>query len=383
MTKTSENEPLNSHKNIAGTKSHPASVDDLFQGDITIRTLLESLAESVVIIDPTSLIQMVNSRAERLFGYRKEELIGRRLDTLIPARFHAEHQHHVAGYFAKPRIRPMGEGRNLVGRKKNGKEFPVEISLSHIETSGQRMSIAFITDITLRKAAEDALKSSNEELDAFAHTVAHDLKGSLTGIIGHSELLCQPEVTLAAQDIQESLQHISNSGHKMARIIDELLLLARLSKEEVETTSLETSSIVQEAILRLEHSCEERRAEILISGDFPPALGHAPWVEEVWYNYISNALQHGGTPPQIKIGGELKANGMAEFWVQDNGPGLTAEDRDGLFTPHARTGNKPGSHGLGLSIVKRIVEKLDGEVGVQSDPGAGCRFCFSLPVPEE
>lgn len=352
---------------------------ELFQGDITIRTLLESLAESVVIVDSTANIVLVNRQAERLFGYQKEEIVSRPLSILIPERFHAGHEKHVEDYFKSPRVRPMGKGRDLVGRKKGGNEFPVEISLSHLDAAGNRLTMAFVTDITLRKEAEKELLTRNEELDAFAHTVAHDLKGSLTSLIGYSDLLSQKEVDLEAQTVRESLDEICSSGRKMATIIDELLLLASVRKEDVEVTLLDMLSIVNNAMLRLRPECLKYETKIVLSENLPVALGHAPWVEEVWYNYISNAVKYGGTPAKIEIGGEQKKNGCAQFWVKDNGSGLTDDEQSCLFTAYGLRKRESSGHGLGLSIVKRIVEKLNGNVGVQSQVNEGSIFSFTLP----
>ncbi len=275
----------------------------IFQGDVTVRTLFDSLAEGVIIIDTTTTIVLVNTRVEELFGYQKEEIIGRPLNILIPPRFHAAHQKHLKEYFKRLRIRPMGLGRELAGCHKDGHEFPVEISLSHIETIHGSLAMAFVADITLRKEAEKNLLSRIEELDAFAHTVAHDLKGSLTTMIGYSELLNQSGGALEKQIILESLDEICQTGRKMSKVIDALLLLSSVRMEDVIVTPLDMPSIISEAISRLSHECKKYEAEITLAEDFPEALGYAPWVEEVWYNYISNAITHGGTPPKIHMGG--------------------------------------------------------------------------------
>lgn len=357
-----------------------AFAEGLFQGDVTLRTFLESLAEGVVIIDTTGAIVLVNKQVEKLFGYRREEIAGHPLNTLLPRRFHAAHQKNVKKYFKRPRIRPMGLGREFTARHKDGHEFPVEISLSHLETTSGSLAMAFVTDISLRKEAENVLQSRNEELDAFAHTVAHDLKGYLTALIGYSELLNQPGVEFEEQKIRELFNEICRAGRKMSKVIDELLFLAKVRMEDVIVTPLDMPSIVREAISRLSHECEKYKAEIVLPEDFPAALGHAPWVEEVWYNYISNAIKHGGTPPKIHIGGELRDDGYARFWVKDNGPGLPRAEQKRLFTHCPSRKGGSGGHGLGLSIVKRIVEKLDGEVGVQSNVNEGSIFSFSLPT---
>jgi PAS domain S-box-containing protein len=155
-----------------------AFASGLFQGDVTVRTLLESLAEGFVIIDNLGIILLVNARAEEMFGYPKEEIIGKPHAVLLPERFREAHEEHVAHFFEEPRIRPMGQGLDLAGRRRDGSEFQVEISLSFLETINGRLGLAFISDITRRKEAEQALNDRNRELDAFAHTVAHDLKGS-------------------------------------------------------------------------------------------------------------------------------------------------------------------------------------------------------------
>ena len=176
----------------------------------------------------------------------------------------------------------------------------------------------------------------------------------------------------------------------MSSIVDELLLLAEVRKvEEVETKPLDMANIVVRARERLTHIIEKHQAEIILPAVWTAALGHAPWVEEVWVNYLSNAIKYGGQPPRIELGatpsqspppgGDAQGR-MVRFWVRDNGPGLTPEEQARLFTPFARldqVGTK--GHGLGLSIVRRIVEKLGGQVEVESKVGQGSIFSFTLP----
>jgi signal transduction histidine kinase len=138
--------------------------------------------------------------------------------------------------------------------------------------------------------------------------------------------------------------------------------------------------IINEATFRLNHKIEESGAEITLCQDFPTALGYGPWLEEVWYNYISNAVKFGGTPPKIILGGELTEEGFARFWVKDNGLGLSQAEQAHLFVPCASQTNHSEGNGLGLSIVKRIVKKLNGYVGVESELNEGSIFSFTLPV---
>jgi two-component system sensor histidine kinase/response regulator len=151
----------------------------------------------------------------------------------------------------------------------------------------------------------------------------------------------------------------------------------------VEAMPLDIGCIVDEARQRLAHMIAESKAEIILPQDWPLASGYAPWVEEVWANYLSNALKYGGRPPRIELGATEQSDGWVRFWVRDNGPGLTPEQQARLFAPFTRLDRvRAQGHGLGLSIVRRIVEKLGGSVGVESSgvPGQGSVFYFTLPA---
>ena len=175
----------------------------------------------------------------------------------------------------------------------------------------------------------------------------------------------------------------------MSNIIDELLLLAGLRDIKVEMGLLDMVYIVQQVQERLAYMIEEYQATVLIppAGTWPVALGYGPWVEEVWVNYLSNALKYGGQPPGVELGADPPASGkevqedQIRFWVRDNGPGLTPEEQNRLFKPFTRLDQtRAKGHGLGLSIVQRIVKKLGGKWGVESELNAGSTFWFTLPV---
>ena len=224
------------------------------------------------------------------------------------------------------------------------------------------------------------LEVRNEELDAFAHTVAHDLKAPLSLIIGFAEVLEQDYAELPDEEVGQYLCGMAQNGRKMSNIIDELLLLAAVRKVAVDMGSLDMASIVTEAQQRLAFMIEEHQAEIILPDTWPIALGYAPWVEAVWVNYISNAIKYGGRPPRVEAGATVQADGRVCFWVQDNGPGIPPGAQARLFTPFTRLDQlRANGHGLGLSIARRIVEKLGGQVGVESEVGQGSVFSFILP----
>jgi signal transduction histidine kinase len=219
-----------------------------------------------------------------------------------------------------------------------------------------------------------------EELDAFAHTVAHDLKNPINVIVGYGQLLSMPKLDEAKRE--KCLDGIKRGASRMLDIIQALLLLSSVRKtDEIAISPLDMGKIVEEALQRLAELTEERGAEVIVPASWPSATGYELWVEQVWINYISNALKYGGKPPRVELGATPEAEGKIRFWVRDNGAGLTLEEQAQLFAPFVRlhpSGEIEG-HGLGLSIVQRIVEKLGGKASVTSQPGKGSVFSFTLP----
>lgn len=237
----------------------------------------------------------------------------------------------------------------------------------------------------LRENAE-GLRRRTEELDAFAHTVAHDIQGPVNTILNYAQLLLETYGPGADQELSEGLQLIARTAQKVANIVNELMLLAGLREVKAVLTVIDTAALVAGAMDRLSDMIADTNARIHLPSTWPPALGYGPWVEEVWVNYLSNAIKYGGRPPVIELGAEVQPGGMVRFWVQDNGPGINPEEQARLFEPFTRleTARATGV-GLGLSIVRRIVERLGGQVAVESEgrPGRGCTFSFTLPGLEE
>jgi two-component system, sensor histidine kinase and response regulator len=239
-------------------------------------------------------------------------------------------------------------------------------------------------EIGERKRIEAEQEQLIAELDAFAHTVAHDLKNPLAGLLAYAELLQTDWAATTERD--KATTSIVEHGRKMANIIDELLLLAEMRQVDFTPQPLAMVAIVDEVLKRLHFPIEEGEAIIITPDAWPEALGYAPWVEEIWANYVSNALKYGGKPARIELGASLETEGWVRFWVRDNGAGLSVAAQAQLFTPFTRLGASTSlntavsSHGLGLSIVRRIAERLGGKVGVESQPGAGSMFFFTLPL---
>ncbi|MCP4426428.1 MAG: GAF domain-containing protein [Chloroflexi bacterium] len=226
------------------------------------------------------------------------------------------------------------------------------------------------------------LEIRNEDLDAFAHSVAHDLQNPLSQVVGFAELLQYKVDALSKTDREYAINALSSSAKKMSAIIQELLLLASVRKAEIAIESLNMGNIVTYAQQRLKLMIDGREAEIIVPETWPTVYGYAPWVEEVWENYLSNGIKYGGTPPKIELGYTERPYGMIQFWVRDNGEGFPPEVEKKLFEPFTelrrRANGGEKSYGLGLSIVSRIVEKLGGTVAAECIQGHGSVFSFTL-----
>ena len=228
------------------------------------------------------------------------------------------------------------------------------------------------------------LEARNEELDAFAHTVAHDLKTPLIWISGYADLLIQDNEHIEKEASLLYAESIMDGAGKMEQIIDELLLLASLRDASIIIDKVDMLRVITEAKARLRYQIDEADATICVAENFPVINGYGPWLEGVWVNYISNALKYGGEPPVIEIGcTDDPDDDYVWFWVQDNGNGIDAAKQDQLFIPFSRLDNvtTKSGHGVGLSIVQHILEKLGGKVGVDSRMGHGSRFMFALKRP--
>jgi signal transduction histidine kinase/DNA-binding response OmpR family regulator len=281
-------------------------------------------------------------------------------------------------------VQETGVGVLEAVNKKQGLFTTIDLAWMEVLAPLAAAAIANAQLFQMLRQRTDELQERNEDLDAYAHTVAHDLKSPLAQIVGFSETLEQEWAEISEDELQRYLRMMARNGRKMSSIIDELLLLASVRKMDVETSPLEMASIVAEATYRLADLIEEHQAKIVLPRAWPVALGYAPWVEEVWINYISNAIKYGGRPPRVELGAASQPNDMVQFYVHDNGQGLTPEAQARLFKPFARLDQvRTEGYGLGLSIVRRIAEKLGGQVSVKSRVSQGSTFAFTLPASIE
>jgi PAS domain S-box-containing protein len=370
---------------------HKRAEEAVRASEAKLRTLFELLPVGVSIIDRSHNIVDLNLALENIWGISR--------NSLLRGDYRDRRYIRPDGTPLRPEEFPSSQAltkqqailnMEIGVVKGDGATIWTDVSAAPLPIADLG-AVVVTTNITERKQAEAALRqyaaelqARNEELDSFSHTVAHDLQSPLGPIIGIAEILAEDYAAIPGEELQKYLGSISRNARKMNSIIRELLLLASVRQQEVERKPLDMAGLVAEAQQRLAHLIEEYQAEIILPASWPVALGYAPWIEEVWANYLSNGLKYGGRPPRLELGATILAepDGLVRFWVRDNGPGLSLTEQTRLFTPFTRLDRvQVKGYGLGLSIVRRIVEKLGGQVGVESDgvPGHGSAFSFTLP----
>jgi two-component system sensor histidine kinase/response regulator len=225
-----------------------------------------------------------------------------------------------------------------------------------------------------------ALEARNRELKRYDQMVAHDLKDPLTVLVMTADLINDVH-DLTSEELRECTRQIKSIAYEMNNIITCLLLFSEVSRAEAPRESVHMDRVVANVQTRLSYLIRQQQAQLILPQVWPDAVGYAPWIEEVWANLLSNALKYGGRPPRVELGASARPDGMLHFWTRDNGPGIPPETRTHLFKPHNQINPITNrGHGLGLSIVLHIVEKLGGEVGVESEVGEGSLFFFTLPA---
>ncbi|MDP4186031.1 MAG: histidine kinase N-terminal 7TM domain-containing protein [Bacteroidota bacterium] len=358
----------------------------------TRNVLFDTMNEGILVLDSTNFIADINPALCNMLDVKAKKALGLDFSILFPdlkkefanldltSNCQIEYNYNGNGqilYFDL-KIIPLID----FSKKYNGL-----ILIFHNITKIKESEIELQKlNINLEKQIEEKQDIIND-LDAFSHSVAHDLQNIIGSMISWCDILkmqLQESSDPQANEMIEMTDTISRSGSKTLNIMHELLLLARMRKEDVKKVPVEMSGIVKGAQHRLESMITETKAQVSMPSQWPVALGYGPWIEEVWFNYISNGLKYGGNPPVLSLGWEKTQDKKLKFWIQDNGPGLSEEQIQKLFTKFTRfhKGSVNG-YGLGLSIVKRIIDKIEGEVQVESSniPGEGSKFSFILPAP--
>jgi|GEM_PF-1699224 len=353
--------------------------DALRSSELQYRQLVELMQEGLAVHDINNINTYVNDKLTEMLGYDRDDL----LDKPITA-FMDETNEEIVYQNTDARQRGQNSKYELTFSHRSGQPVYTLVASTPIVDDDKNVTGSFsvITDITEQKLAEESLRQSNAELDAFAHTVAHDLKSPISVMMGFANVLEADFIHMSDHELKDYLHSMARTSDKMITIIDELLLLSEMRNiDEVRVEDVDMASVIDDALLRLDYMREQYGATINTpdADTWISITSHAQWIEEVWVNYISNAIKYGGQPPQVDMGCQDDDDHVI-FWVKDNGRGIPEESLDEVFMPFTRLEQvRIKGHGLGLSIVQRIITKLGGEVAVDSVVGEGSMFSFRLP----
>ena len=376
---------------IVGTSQ---DITERSKADQKFKALLESAPDAIIIVRCDGSIMLVNSQAEKIFGYQREELLGKDIEILVPERFRGKHPGHRTDFFKNPRAQRMGAGLELAGKRKDGKEFPLEISLSPLETDEGTLAMAAIRDTTDRKRFERELNEAKEEAERankakseFLSRMSHELRTPLNAILGFGQLI---ERQSPAGSTRTRAGHITGAGRHLLNLINEILDISRIEAGAMQL-SLEPvclPDVLDEALDLIRPLATERGIEFITPGRVdPPIYLQADFqrFKQVLLNLFSNAVKYSPKNGKVTISYRSSGEGTMRIVVADMGLGIASEKLSRLFTPFDRLGAEQSSvegTGLGLALSARIMHAMGGGIGASSQIGRGSTFWVDLPRAE-
>ncbi len=347
------------------------------------RLAVESAPNAIIMVNQSGKIVLLNSQTEKYFGYQRHELIGESVDRLVPSQYADIHHEHRAEFLSSPQMRNMGVGRDLYALRKDGSEFPVEIGLAPIETHEGTFVLATVVDITGRKQAEEEMERLNKELEAFAYSVSHDLRAPLRSIDGFSRVLTQKYSDRLDEQGLHYLTRIQANVQRMGQMIEDLLLLAKMTRHEVRRENVNISVIARDILDELKSQEPERMIQLKIEEQVEGQCD-AGLVRIMLQNLLGNAwkftskrneglIQFGRAFQQVR-------SGKMVYFVRDNGVGFDMTYAGKLFGAFQRlhTVNEFPGTGIGLATVQRIVHRHGGEIWAEAALDQGATFFFTL-----
>jgi len=353
--------------------------------------LFEFAPDAIVVVNREGHIVQVNKRTEMLFGYTREELFNSDPDVLLPERFREKHREHRRTYMSEPRVRPMGTGLDLWGRRKDGSEFPVDIALGMLQPDNAEQDmvvLAVVRDVTERKEAERKLleakiqlERTNKELEQFVYTVSHDLRAPLRHIEGFITMMEEDCAEILNENCRDHIHRVKKGSARMQELVTALLNLSRFSQGAMSRSKVYLTGVVKTVAAELIKSQPDRRVEFVIADDVT-AEGDPALLQIVIQNLIDNAFKFTDKQAVARIEfGVKQIDDKPVYFVKDEGVGFDTENAGiRLFTPFQRfhTESEFPGLGIGLATVQRIVQRHGGLICAESEVNKGTTFYFTL-----
>ena len=342
---------------------------------------------SILVVNETGAIVFANALAQQLFGYSLTELLQCSVDDLVPLRFRDAHPGLRLAFSLAPVARPMGTGRALFGLRRDGSEFPLEVGLSPVDTDAGRLFVSAIVDISEREQtkrlqeAVDALERSNRELQRFASVASHDLQTPMRSIASFVQLLGSTYGDRLDEQGRDWIRRTVASVKYLQSMVRDLLEYSRIGSEHLHIAPLAIRDVVDEAILLLDAGIREADAQVVVD-ELPTVQGDRSQLVQLFHNLIGNALKYRGTQPARIHVSAVRDGDSWTFAVRDNGIGIEPRHYERIFEMFQRLHDQshyPGT-GIGLAVCRRIVAGHGGRIWVESPPGGGSTFLFSLPA---
>lgn len=369
---------------------------ELERSENRLRAVVDNALDGLISIDARGCIENFNPACERIFGYKTDEVIGRNIKILMPEPYHSAHDGYLKHYAATGEARIIGTaGREVKAQRKDGSVFPMDLSISAFRLEDGQHYSGIVRDITARKEAEanvqrymQALEHSNKELDDFAYIASHDLKEPLRGIHNHSRFLLEDnEEKLDAESVSR-LHRLIYLTQRMERLVNDLLYFSRLGRQEIAIQPADMNAVIHDIETTLELFLGENNAHILLPKALPVFVCDKTRVTELFRNLITNAVKYNDNKEKtVEIGfleSQAAPNGIMRdvFYVRDNGQGIEPQFHDEIFRIFKRLQSSKGKQeegtGVGLTFVKKIVERHGGTIWLDSAPGEGTTFYFTL-----
>lgn len=349
----------------------------------------ETANDAVVSADDRGEIVYLNPAAERIFGYPANEAIGQSLTLLMPERFHASHREGLARYLAGGEPYAVGKTVELAGQRKDGTEFPLELSLASWKVGDRKFFTGILRDITARKQDEQSLRDyaaqlevANRELEAFSYSVSHDLRAPLRGIDGFSQALLEDYADRLDEDGRSHLARVRAGAQRMGQLIDDLLKLSRVTRMDLNREPVDLSALTREIARELRDRDPERPVEIAIAPGLT-ATADARLLRVVLENLMGNAWKFTGGRRDARITfGHAVQDGVSAYFVQDNGAGFDMQYAHKLFGAFQRLhdAREYSGTGIGLATAQRVIHRHGGRIWAQAAPDKGATFYFTLPT---
>jgi two-component system sensor kinase FixL len=344
-----------------------------------LRVTVETAIDGIIAIDEYGKIEMANPAAERMFGYSRQEMLKNNVSMLMPEPDHRRHNIYLETYRLTGKRTILGTGREVVGRRKDGSVFPLHLGVSESRIGKRRFFTGFLRDITEQKRAERRIRRARDELEQLSYSIIHDMRAPLRAMHSFSQILQEENAHFLDAQANDYLRRIIESAERMDQLITDAFNYTTVLREEMPISPVRPERLLN-SIVESYPQFRPERANIELAPEFPPVMANRAGLTQCFSNLLTNAVKFAqpGRKPVIRVWGERRQD-MVRLCVQDEGVGIASQHQNRIFHMFQKLDTESTGTGIGLALVRKVVEKMHGTIGVESEPGRGARFWIDLP----